>query len=221
MERRRIEAAKSTNECPHCCSENFREQQYSDEVLFRSLSLDVEGLLRSECLSCHATWVTELQAAHNAALTKIAFEAERNRLRERDGLLTGEQICEIRKTLELNQRQAASLFGGGSNAFNKYECGEVLQSFAMDRLIRLTHHVGDYAISFLRNVGEHTAPSPFSLKISDAASMDAPRDTFVSQLLNRVVRSDFLYEPDLRDNSTQCILTDMQLETISSGLKVL
>jgi putative zinc finger/helix-turn-helix YgiT family protein len=218
---RRFEAVKFINECPHCCSNNVREQRYSDEVLFRSLSLDVEGLLRSECLSCNETWVTEPQAAHNAALTKIAFEAERNRLRERDGLLTGEQIYEIRKTLDLNQRQAASIFGGGSNAFNKYECGEVLQSFAMDRLLRLTHHVGDYAVSFLRNVGEHAALSSVFLKISDAASMDAPRGTFVSQLLNSGVRSDFFYEPEPQDTRAQCILTDMQPETMSSGLKVL
>lgn len=42
-----------------------------------------------------------------------------------------------RRTLGLSQEEAARLFGGGRNAFSKYERGEVAQSVAMDRLIRL------------------------------------------------------------------------------------
>jgi len=37
----------------------------------------------------------------------------------------------------LTQKDASSLFGGGANAFSKYERGDVIQSDAMDRLMRL------------------------------------------------------------------------------------
>lgn len=53
------------------------------------------------------------------------------------GLLTGEEVRACRKSLDLNQEQAAQLFGGGPVAFSKYENDEVTQSDAMDRLIWL------------------------------------------------------------------------------------
>jgi len=54
-----------------------------------------------------------------------------------DGLLVGEEIRRIRMRLKLTQREAAEVFGGGANAFSKYERGDVVQSVAMDRLLRL------------------------------------------------------------------------------------
>lgn len=53
------------------------------------------------------------------------------------GLMTGEEVRACRKSLGLNQEQAAKLFGGGPVAFSKYENNEVTQSDAMDRLIWL------------------------------------------------------------------------------------
>jgi len=57
--------------------------------------------------------------------------------RRADGLLSPEEIRHAREALGLTQHKAAEVFGGGRNAFSKYERGEVAQSVAMDRLIRL------------------------------------------------------------------------------------
>lgn len=54
------------------------------------------------------------------------------------GLLTGDQVRDIRTRLGLSQKEAAALFGGGPVAFSKYENDEVMQSEAMDKLLRLT-----------------------------------------------------------------------------------
>lgn len=54
-----------------------------------------------------------------------------------DGLLTGEEITALRKQYNLTQAQAANLFGGGPVAFSKYENDDVMQSEAMDTLLRL------------------------------------------------------------------------------------
>ena len=40
-----------------------------------------------------------------------------------DGLLTPKEIQKIRKLLKLNQKEASTFFGGGINAFNRYENG--------------------------------------------------------------------------------------------------
>ena len=42
-----------------------------------------------------------------------------------DGLLTPNEVKKVRKQLKLTQKQAASIFGGGVNAFNRYEKGRL------------------------------------------------------------------------------------------------
>ncbi|WP_051018759.1 type II toxin-antitoxin system MqsA family antitoxin [Idiomarina sp. 28-8] len=57
--------------------------------------------------------------------------------RSAESLLTSVKIKHIRAEHGLTQEYASKLFGGGKNAFSKYERGEVLQSKAMDKLLRL------------------------------------------------------------------------------------
>ncbi|EMK6695522.1 type II toxin-antitoxin system MqsA family antitoxin, partial [Vibrio cholerae] len=53
-----------------------------------------------------------------------------------DGLFSSKEIADARIKLGLTQEQASIVFGGGRNAFSKYERGEVSQSAAMDKLIK-------------------------------------------------------------------------------------
>ncbi len=57
--------------------------------------------------------------------------------KEVDGLLTGAEVKALRERYKINQTQAARLFGGGPVAFSKYENDDVVQSEAMDKLLRL------------------------------------------------------------------------------------
>jgi len=54
-----------------------------------------------------------------------------------DYLLTPDEIRSIRIGLGLTQDQAAEIFGGGVNAFSKYERGEAEQGRPLDLLLRL------------------------------------------------------------------------------------
>lgn len=137
--------------CPKCDSEEVKEISYSDDVDYKGFTLDVEDLHQLHCASCNHLWVEKPQHIHNLEQIKSAYSIVRDKKREAEGLLTATQIAEIRTSFYLNQRQAAELFGGGFNSFNKYESGEVLQSFAMDRLLRMTKAFGSNAIEFLRN----------------------------------------------------------------------
>lgn len=138
--------------CPKCHKENAEVIEYSDTVDFRGMELDVEKLLESKCRNCGHKWVTNEQRLHNNSVMRDVYVVVRDELRNKHGLLTGQEISQVREFFALNQREAATLFGGGYNAFNKYESGEVLQSFAMDRLLRLTKAVGKPAVDFLRDV---------------------------------------------------------------------
>ncbi|WP_301103113.1 type II toxin-antitoxin system MqsA family antitoxin [Propionivibrio sp.] len=46
-------------------------------------------------------------------------------------------IVNVRKKLDLDQREAASIFGGGANAFSRYEKGKTKPSLALVKLLKL------------------------------------------------------------------------------------
>ena len=46
-------------------------------------------------------------------------------------------IAKVRKKLDLDQRQAAEIFGGGINAFSRYENGKTKPSLALVKLLKV------------------------------------------------------------------------------------
>lgn len=54
-----------------------------------------------------------------------------------EGLLSGAEVRAIRERLGITQSKASEVFGGGPVAFSKYEKDDVMQSEAMDNLLRM------------------------------------------------------------------------------------
>ena len=48
-----------------------------------------------------------------------------------------EFIVSVRKKLDLNQREAAEIFGGGANAFSRYENGKTKPPLALVKLLKV------------------------------------------------------------------------------------
>ena len=46
-------------------------------------------------------------------------------------------IARVRRKLDLDQKQAAEIFGGGVNAFSRYETGRTKPPLALVQLLRL------------------------------------------------------------------------------------
>ena len=75
------------------------------------------------------------EGIHNGEDMKVS-DRELNRLKARvDGLLLPEAIKRVRRKLQLTQREAGTLIGGGPNAFQKYEKGDLLASRAASNLL--------------------------------------------------------------------------------------
>lgn len=109
------------------------EEQISlieDETIQHKEQQLVVPMAFTRCAGCGYEYVPASQIKENDMAVLAAK-------RMADGLLTPQQIFEARVALGLTQSEAANLLGGGRNAFSKYERGEVAQSEAMDRLIRL------------------------------------------------------------------------------------
>jgi len=119
--------------CPICGEGNLHEIGYDNEVTHN----DHRALVRlkiSECNICHSEIATDTQLLSNKRAI-IEFQ------KTIDKRLRGAEVRSIRKALKLTQTEAASVFGGGRNAFSKYETDDICQSESMDKLIRLCHEV--------------------------------------------------------------------------------
>jgi HTH-type transcriptional regulator/antitoxin MqsA len=117
-------------ECATCGSSAVHATTYSDTFVHRGQEMHATGLEMMRCDACGTELIEPDQARRNyRRMVDIGRTA--------DGLLTGDAILGVRKRLGLTQHEASTLFGGGLNAFSKYERGDVVQSVPMDRLIRL------------------------------------------------------------------------------------
>lgn len=177
---------REPHRCARCAGEKVSVIHREDLIDFRGLTLEVDGLSETKCDACGFVWTTDGQERDNLKQLKDAFARERDAIRERDGLLSGEQIQGVLDFLHLSRAEASGIFGGGPNAFGKYVSGEVLQSFAMDRLLRLTLGIGSKAVQFLR------LGSAMPLELSAAGYFVAPSVTgstssvVATQLLDQI-----------------------------------
>jgi HTH-type transcriptional regulator/antitoxin MqsA len=135
----------SSKSCPVCETGSLSAALHDSSLQHNGTTLLVRGLEGYRCDSCDADPIFTDQIKRNQI--RIA-DAKRTA----DGLLQSDQICSVRKLLGLSQADAARVFGGGGNAFSKYERGEVVQSVPMDRLLRLladspalVHQLASYA----------------------------------------------------------------------------
>ncbi|WP_417437564.1 type II toxin-antitoxin system MqsA family antitoxin [Idiomarina abyssalis] len=103
----------------------------------------------SECDACGS----EQAGATEARFNKRAMVAFKKQVQ---GLLTGKQVRDLRKAWCLSQDEAAKVFGGGPVAFSKYEADDVMQSDAMDRLIRMADEVPTVLDKLMTNAGVHS-----------------------------------------------------------------
>jgi len=159
--------------CPVCEEGRLTEEVYQGEIQHNGAKLMVIGLERCRCDTCGADPVLVEQIKRNQVRKADAR-------RTADGLLCAQEIRAVREAMHLSQAQAAEIFGGGANAFSKYERGEVAQSVAMDRLIRLVRDIPDaiqllasYAdvhIGATRHSTDYVAAYTFTATVKSTAS---------------------------------------------------
>ena len=142
--------------CEFCGSTNVKVTQYSDVIEYKGLSLQLDDLEQCLCLDCDYKFETLVLHDKNLLRVRAKFTEERSNLKKKQNLLSGDEIRAIRNGLGLTQKDAAQIFGGGANAFSKYENEEVVQSVAMDKLIRLTAYQGHSTVELLKNIYSRT-----------------------------------------------------------------
>lgn len=115
--------------CPICGKGHLTMRMEMDEIVYKGKTKQVTDIYYV-CDHCHV----EQSGAKELKNNKRAMNEFK---KEVDDLLTGNEVFEIRKRLGLTQDEASLVFGGGPKAFSKYETDDVIQSEAMDNLIRV------------------------------------------------------------------------------------
>lgn len=115
--------------CNKCQSNDVAQNSEIEEYTYKKSKYNIK-IEYSLCNSCNREFISKNQIVANE--TRV-----RESKKHIDGLLSLSDIKNIRKKLNLTQTDASNIFGGGRNAFSKYERSEVTQSAAMDKLLRL------------------------------------------------------------------------------------
>lgn len=121
---------KQGDACPLCGSGRLSEKVVEEHFSYKGHSLVVPDYCIMECPACGEAVVDKDSARRTEKMLKDFG-------RQVDGLLTATDIKRIRRKLHLTQEQMATVLGGGLKGFARYENGQVVQSRAMDNLLRI------------------------------------------------------------------------------------
>ncbi len=143
--------------CPMCECSVLKNITHESQFNYKGISHSISQLNSTACKKCDFEFILPQQKIFNESLI-------RKKRREIDNILSAEEIKILREKLELTQEDAAIIFGGGKHAFSKYERGEVVQSIAMDRLMRVAFEIpeafsviagfsaSERKVTFVRNI---------------------------------------------------------------------
>lgn len=122
---------KEMDQCPICGGSQLERREVTETFEYKGRSFEYPNYVVYGCASCGEEIV-------DRKCLKESGRKIRDFYRKVDGLLLSDEIKRIRKfKLELTQDDASKLIGGGPKSFCKYENCDVIQSEAVDNLLRV------------------------------------------------------------------------------------
>ncbi|CAG2148108.1 type II TA system antitoxin MqsA family protein [Cupriavidus numazuensis] len=116
--------------CPECGGAELVNELRDVPYTYRGESTVIRGVRGDWCPRCGEGVMPMGDDSLGEAM--LAFNREVNARYVDPGF-----IAQVRKKLRLDQREAAEIFGGGVNAFSRYETGRMLPPVALVKLLKL------------------------------------------------------------------------------------
>ncbi|MCS6766524.1 MAG: type II toxin-antitoxin system MqsA family antitoxin [Candidatus Protistobacter heckmanni] len=117
--------------CPTCGAARLVHGKRDMPYTYKGESMLIRGVTGDFCPACGEAVLDERESMRSSA-AMVAFNKKVNA-----SIVDPAFIAGVRKKLELDQREAAEIFGGGVNAFSRYETGKTKPPLALVKLLKL------------------------------------------------------------------------------------
>ena len=123
--------------CPVCGAAELIHDTRDLPYTYKGETTVIPAVTADFCPACGES-ITDMAETERVMREMQAFNKQVNA-----AIVDPAFIVHVRKKLDLGQREAAEIFGGGINAFSRYENGKTKPPLALVKLLRLLDHHPD------------------------------------------------------------------------------
>jgi len=117
--------------CPSCATAELVHDTRDLPYTYKGESTTIPAVTGDFCPACDEVVLDAAESARTSA-AMLEFNKQVNA-----SIIDPGFIARVRKKLALDQRQAAEIFGGGINAFSRYETGKTKPPLALVKLLKV------------------------------------------------------------------------------------
>ena len=117
--------------CPSCAASELLHDTRDMPYTYKGESTLIPGVTGDFCPACDESILNAVESRRT-----INFMLDFNK-QVNASIVDPGFIASVRKKLALDQREAAELFGGGVNAFSRYENGKTKPPLALVKLLKI------------------------------------------------------------------------------------
>lgn len=117
--------------CPTCGAADLVHDTRDLPYTYKGESTTIPAVTGDFCSACGEAILERSESVRTSQLM-LKFNKQVNA-----AIVDPEFIASVRKKLKLDQREAAEIFGGGVNAFSRYENGKTKPPLALVKLLKV------------------------------------------------------------------------------------
>lgn len=117
--------------CPVCGAAEMIHDTRDLPYTYKGETTAIPAVTADFCLACDES-ITDMAETERVMREMKAFNKQVNA-----AIVDPSFILSVRKKLALDQREAAEIFGGGVNAFSRYENGKTRPPLALVKLLKV------------------------------------------------------------------------------------
>jgi len=117
--------------CPACANAKLAHDTRNIRYVYKGKTTAIRNVTGQFCPACGESVLNLSESARVSALM-LAFNKQVNATAVDPAFIT-----KVRKKLHLDQQEAADIFGGGVNAFSRYENGKTRPPVALVKLLKV------------------------------------------------------------------------------------
>ncbi len=117
--------------CPSCAAAELVHDTRDMPYIYKGESTIIPTVTGDFCPACDESILNVVESRRTMSCM-LEFNKQVNA-----SIVDPDFIASVRKKLALDQREASEIFGGGVNAFSRYETGKTKPSLALVKLLKV------------------------------------------------------------------------------------